>query len=267
MSARTKLVRLKSMLREWGSVGVAYSGGADSSLLLRVAHDELDGKAVGLMALPLSLPRREKEAGLRLARSMGAKVVQVEVDELEVEGFASNPLDRCYHCKRHILERIVDAARAEGLAQVVDGVNSDDLESHSFGRRAAEELGVRSPLAEVGLTKEEVRSLSRELGLVTADKPHSACLATRIPYGVRITPDKLRQLELAEDALKDLGLGQLRVRHHGDVARIEVMPEDFPEVLASRTLIVKELKAAGFRFVCLDLEGFRSGSLEPPKKG
>ncbi|MDD1747363.1 MAG: ATP-dependent sacrificial sulfur transferase LarE [Methanomassiliicoccales archaeon] len=266
MSARTKLVRLKSMLREWGSVGVAYSGGADSAFLLKVAHDALEGKVVGLMALPRSLPQREREAGLRLARSLGAKVVQVEVDELNVERFASNPLDRCYHCKRHILERIIEAAKAEGLAQVVDGVNSDDLESHSHGMRAAEELGVRSPLAEVGLTKEEIRSLSRELGLATADKPHSACLSTRIPYGERITPGKLRQLETAEDALKDLGLGQLRVRHHGDVARIEVMPEDFSKVLATRTLIVKQLKAAGFRFVCLDLEGFRSGSLEPPKK-
>jgi pyridinium-3,5-biscarboxylic acid mononucleotide sulfurtransferase len=267
VSARTKLVKLRSMLRRWGSVGVAYSGGADSSFLLRVAHDVLDKKAVGLMALPRSLPRREREAGLRLARSMGAKVVQVEVDELNVEGFASNPLDRCYHCKRHILEMIVEAAKAEGLGQVVDGVNSDDLESHSQGKRAADELGVRSPLAEVGLTKEEIRSLSRELGLATADKPHSACLATRIPYGERITSGKLRQLETAEDALKDLGLGQLRVRHHGDVARIEVMPEDFSKVLATRTLIVKELKDVGFRFVCLDLEGFRSGSLEPPKKG
>jgi pyridinium-3,5-biscarboxylic acid mononucleotide sulfurtransferase len=267
VSARTKLVRLKSMLLEWGSVGVAYSGGADSSFLLKVAHDVLDKKAIGLMALPSSLPQREKQAGLSFARSMGANVVQVKVEELDVEGFASNPLDRCYHCKRHILERIVEAAKAEGLAQVVDGVNSDDLESHSYGKRAADELGVRSPLAEVGLSKEEIRSLSRELGLATADKPHSACLATRIPYGVRITPEKLRQLEKAEDALKDLGLGQLRVRHHGDVARIEVMPEDFSKVLATRTLIVKELKASGFRYVCLDLEGFRSGSLEPPKKG
>lgn len=264
MSAKGKLEKLRSTLRSWGSVGVAYSGGTDSSFLLKVAHDELGDRAIGLMALPHSLPERERRAGLELAGSMGAKVIQVKVEELEVDGFASNPLDRCYHCKRHILERIIEAARAEDLRQVVDGINSNDLGSHSYGRRAARELGVRSPLAEVGLTKEEVRSLSRELGLPTADKPHSACLATRIPYGQRITPEKLRQLERAEEALIDLGMGQLRVRHHGDLARIEVLPEDFAKVLASRQLIVEGVKATGFRFVCLDLEGFRSGSLEPP---
>ena len=264
--AKGKFEKLRSNLRSWGSVGVAYSGGVDSTFLLKVAHDELGGRAVGLMAVSHSLPKREREEGLTLARWMGVRVMEVKVDELEEEGFAANPLDRCYFCKHHILERIIEVARAEDLAQVVDGVNADDLGSHSQGMRAARELGVRSPLAEVGLTKDEVRSLSREMGLPTADKPHSACLATRIPYGQRITKEKLDQVERAEDVLKELGMGQLRVRHHGEVARIEVLPQDFPKVLASREVIVRKLRSIGFRFVCLDVEGFRSGSMEPPKQ-
>lgn len=263
MSTKQKLDNLRRSLHAWTSLGVAYSGGVDSAFLLKVAIDVLGPRAVGFMAKPHSLPHRESEQGLSLARNMGARVVQVEVDELAEERFVANPLDRCYFCKHHILERIMAAARAEGIAQVVDGINADDLKSHSHGIRAGKELGVRSPLAEAGLTKEEVRSLSKEMGLPTADKPHSACLATRIPYGIRITVERLGQIEKAEDALKDLGIGQLRVRHHGDVARIEVLPEDFSKVLEHREDIARKLRSLGFRFVSLDIEGFRSGSMEP----
>jgi pyridinium-3,5-biscarboxylic acid mononucleotide sulfurtransferase len=267
VSAKVKLEKLRSLLRTWESVGVAYSGGMDSTFLFKVAREELGDGAVGFMAVSPSLPKRERKAGLDLARSMDVRVVQVDVNLLEEEGFASNPLDRCYLCKRHILTRIIKAAEAEGSALVVDGVNADDLVSHSQGIRAARELGVRSPLAEVGLSKEEIRGLSRKMGLPTADKPHSACLATRIPYGESITLEKLDQVERAEDFLKELGMGQLRVRHHGEVARIEVLPQDFPKVMASKDAIVRELKAIGFRHVCLDMEGFRSGSMEPAKRG
>ncbi|MDD1746544.1 MAG: ATP-dependent sacrificial sulfur transferase LarE [Methanomassiliicoccales archaeon] len=263
MSAKGKLDELRSLLRTWRSVGVAYSGGADSSFLLKVARDVLGDGAVGLMAVSQSLPQRERRAGLDLARSMGSRVIQVKVDQMEEGGFASNSLERCYLCKRHILARIIAAAEAEGLAQVVDGVNADDLRSHAQGMRAAKELGVRSPLAEVGLGKEEILDLSRQMGLPTADRPHSSCLATRIPYGESITLEKLEQVERAEDFLKELGMGQLRVRHHGEVARIEVPPQDFPKVMASRDAIVRRFKSIGFRYVSLDIEGFRSGSMEP----
>ncbi|HUL39384.1 MAG TPA: ATP-dependent sacrificial sulfur transferase LarE, partial [Methanomassiliicoccales archaeon] len=216
-----------------------------------------------LMALPHSLPMRERDEGLALAKMIGARVILVEVDELAEERFVSNSLDRCYFCKHHLLERIVAAAMSEGVAQVVDGVNAGDLRSHAQGIRAGMELGVRSPLAEAGLTKEEVRSLSKELGLPTANKPHSACLATRIPFGEVITIEKLGRIERAEDALRELGIGQLRVRHHGDLARIEVLPEDFTKVMANRKLIAERFRSIGFRYISLDIEGFRSGSMQP----
>ena len=258
-----KLKALEDLIGTLGSVGVAYSGGTDSSFLLKVARDVLGDAVVGFIADSRSLPRSELDTALDLADRIGARVVRVPVDELAVEGFATNPVDRCYHCKRYILERILEAARSEGLARVIDGVNAEDLSSHGHGTRAARELGVRSPLAEVGLGKQEIRSLSRSLGLPTADKPHSACLATRIPYGQRITAEKLEQVERAEGMMRQLGVGQLRLRHHGDVARIEVLPEEFGLVIRNRDRIVAGLKELGFRFVCLDLEGFRSGSLEP----
>lgn len=250
-------------MRSFGSVGVAYSGGVDSTFLLKVAHDELGQRAIGLMAVSHSFPKREREQGLALARSIGVRVIEVEVDELAEERFVTNPSDRCYFCKHHILERIVAESKAAGIDQLVDGVNADDLKSHSQGLRAARELGVHSPLAEVGLSKDEIRFLSKEMALPTADKPHSACLATRIPYGQRITVERLAQVERAEDALKELGVGQVRVRHHGDIARIEVLPEDFTKVMAHREDIARRLKALGFRYICLDIEGFRSGSMEP----
>jgi len=265
VTAEEKLAALQELLRSLGTVGVAYSGGTDSSFLLKVAHDALGEAAIGLMAVSPSFPAWEREEAVSLAMSIGARVVLVPTDELGEERFASNPDDRCYHCKRHILGRIMEAASREGVRHLVDGINADDAETHRHGLRAARELGARSPLAEVDLDKKEVRYLARGLGLASADKPHSACLASRLPFGERITAEKLDQVESAERALRHLGLGQLRVRHHGETARIEVLPEDFHKVLSARERVVADLQAIGFRFVCLDLQGFRSGSLERNK--
>jgi uncharacterized protein len=262
MAAEEKLASLRRLLRSQGRVGVAYSGGLDSSLLLMVAVEELGQGAVGLMAVSPAFPARERQEAIRRAEAMGARLVLVPTDELGLEDYASNPDDRCYHCKSHIMRRLMSSAAAEGIVSLVDGINADDLHSHRHGLRAAQELGVRSPLAEVGLGKEEIRALARSLGLGSADRPHSACLASRIPYGERITEEKLGQVEMAEDLLRGLGAGQLRVRHHGQVARIEVLPADFPLVLAHREEIAARLRSLGFSHVCLDLEGFRSGSLE-----
>lgn len=223
----------------------------------------LGDDAIAYMAVSPAFPKKDREAALSLAQSIGARVVLVATEELAIPEYAANAVDRCYHCKRHILGRIGEAARSRGLRYLVDGINADDAATHGHGMRAARELGVRSPLAEVGLRKEEIRNLSRRMGLPSADRPHSACLASRIPYGQGIDEKKLGQVERAEEVLRQEGVGQLRVRHHGEIARIEVLPEDLQKVLASRERIARQLKAIGFRYVCLDLEGFRSGSLEP----
>jgi len=261
------MLNLRSLLRSYGRLAVAYSGGADSTLLLKAALDELSKEnVIALIGVSETFPKSEQEQAVDLAESLGARHIEVMTRELDTSAFTENTVDRCYYCKKELLTRFLAIAKKEGFLSVADGNNADDLNSSRAGLRAVREMGTHSPLAEVGLTKEEVRHLSQELGLPTAVKPSSACLASRIPFGTRITSEMLSQVERAEEFLRDLGITQLRVRHHGDVARIEVTPHEFYLVLNNRDWIVKEFKILGFTYVTMDIQGFRSGSMEEPLK-
>lgn len=256
-----KLTRLKAILAELGSALVAYSGGVDSTLLLRVARDVLGDRAVAATASSQTYPASEIRLADELARQMGVRQLHLETDELADQRFISNPPERCYYCKTVLFAKLNDLARANGLACVVDGANADDSNDFRPGARAAREFGVRSPLREAGLTKADIRALARSYGLPNWDKPSLACLASRFPYGTRITEDKLRQVDAAETFLRGLGIGQLRVRHHGEIARIEVAAEDMPRVFERRQEIAAKLKSLGFAYATLDLLGYRTGSL------
>ncbi len=258
-----KLERLRAQLREIGSAAVAFSSGVDSTFLLRVAHEELGENVVAVTAHSHSFPKRELDEAAAFCAREGVRHEIIDSEELDIPGFVANPPDRCYHCKKALFGKLVAFAQANGLAAVLEGSNMDDDGDYRPGRRAIMELGVASPLHDAGLTKAEIRVLSKRMGLPTADKPSFACLASRFPYGERITAAGLERVERAEQWLMDAGLGlaQLRVRSHGDMARIEVPPADIPRLAARAEEIVAELKSFGFTYVALDLQGYRTGSL------
>jgi uncharacterized protein len=263
MSLNEKRQRLESLIRELGSAIVAYSGGVDSAVVLAVSHAALGAKALAVTAESDSLPARELEAAKRLARWIGAEHIVIRSREVESEKYRSNPVDRCYYCKSELYARLKTIAAERGYACILNGTNLDDLGDYRPGLDAAAEASVRSPLRDAGFAKRDVRALARELGLPVAEKPAAACLASRIPYGEAITPEKLAMVERAEDFLLALGFSQVRVRHHGDVARIELSKADMPGFLRDeiRESVQKRFKEIGFKYVTLDIEGYRAGSL------
>ncbi len=266
-----KLQDLKRSLGEMESVLVAYSGGVDSTFLLKVARDVLGDRAVAVTAVSESYPQAELEESKKLAGLIGARQVLIETRELEREGYRANSPERCFFCKDELFTKLAPVAEREGLRVVVYGEIADDRADFRPGARAAREHRVRAPLAEAGLTKLEIRRFSKELGLPTWDKPSMACLSSRIPYGSDVTPEKLRMIERAEEVLRGLGLRQFRVRHHETVARLELDPSDFEELVRSpvRELVVARLRDIGYAYVALDLQGYRTGSLNevvrPPR--
>ena len=259
--AQAKAAAALARLRGLGSTLVAYSGGVDSALLLSLSVEALGDRAVAFTALSPAVAPDELEGARALARHLGAVHVEKRSGELEDPRYAANPVNRCYFCKTELYTLAGLEARARGLASVVSGTNADELADHRPGLLAAGEHAVVQPLAEAGLTKDEIRALSRQRGLATWDKPQQPCLSSRIPYGTAVTPERLAQLAKSEMALRALGLREFRVRYHGEVARIEVAADELPRLLEVRAGAAAALREAGFRFVSVDLEPFRTGRL------
>ncbi|HWF61224.1 MAG TPA: ATP-dependent sacrificial sulfur transferase LarE [Nitrospira sp.] len=258
-----KLDRLRTLLTKMSSVVVAYSGGIDSTFVLKVAHDQLHEKAVGITAISPTFPSIELEAAERVAQEIGARHETVQTDQLAIDDFVRNDSNRCFHCKTDLYKLLANVRQSRATAYVVDGTNLDDLSDDRPGIKAAREWGVRSPLVEVELSKTDIRILAKELGLSNWDKPAAACLSSRIPRGIVITSEQLRLVEGAEAVLHREGFRHFRVRNHGEIARIELAQDELPRLMESDRCaeISARLKSLGFKFVTVDLEGYRPGGV------
>src|SRR5437870_5840905 len=257
----TRLKSARDIVRELGSVLVAYSGGVDSSLLLRIAMDELGQGAVAVLANSPAYPESEQSAARALARDMGARLVEVTTSEVELEAYARNNPDRCFHCKEELFDTLGPVQHELGLAHLAYGATADDAGDHRPGHASAVRRGVRFPLLEAGMPKPEILRAARTLALSNWNKPSFACLSSSIPHGTQVTVAALRQIEAAEAALRALALRQVRVRHHGDVARIEVDGAEIPRLITERERVTAAVREAGYKFVSADLEGYSTGSL------
>lgn len=258
-----KKQKLENYLRELGSLAVAFSSGVDSTFLLKVAKDVLGDKAIAVTAKSCSFPGRELDEATAFCEKEGIRQIVIESGELDIDGFRQNPKNRCYICKRELFTKIIRTAQENGIEYVAEGSNMDDNGDYRPGLMAVAELGVKSPLRYAELTKEEIRELSKEMGLPTWDKPSFACLASRFVYGETISEEKLHMVDQAEQLLLDLGFRQMRVRIHGNIARIEVLPEEIGKLTEEpiRTKVYTTLKALGFAYVTMDLSGYRTGSM------
>lgn len=258
-----KLQKLEEILREMRGLVVAFSGGVDSTFLLKAAHDVLGNHVIAVTALSPTFPQAELKSAKELARSLGVRHQLIRSNELSIPEFVSNPPNRCYYCKKDLFTQLMKIARKKNLPWVADGSNSDDAQDFRPGTAAAQELGIRRPLMEARLGKEEIRMLSRKRGLPTGDKPSAACLSSRLPYGETITAAKLSQIGRAEEFLRKLGFTQVRVRHHNGMARIEVLPAEMGRFMerALQARVTKQLRRLGYQYVTLDLQGYRMGSM------